>query len=185
MGTHPLFTPDEPRLEVYEEDDLDAALARFEELRPQAPRPENTAGRRLERDQACFSAPDWTAMAELLADHIGLDDRRRVVNAGVRRGRDVHIADMRAAIEVGADTISLGVIATRGEHLALAHVRAFNRGDPPGEVGAEWCGIAEIDANDRIVAMTRSTMTKSTPPTKSWMPGISPAKRPPTLTHGR
>ncbi len=130
-----------------------AVLARFEELRPREPRLENAAGRILERYQACFSAPDWAAMAELLADDIVLDDRRRVVNAGVRRGRDVHIADMRAAIEVGAHTISLSVIATRGERLALVHARAFNRGSPSGEVGAEWCGVAEIDAEERIVAM--------------------------------
>ncbi len=141
------------RSEMFDETDIDSVLARFEELQPREPRLENAAGRILERYQACFSAPDWAAMAELLADDIVLDDRRRVVNAGVRRGRDVHIADMRAAIEVGADTISLSVIATRGECLALAHARAFNRGSPSGEVGAEWCGVAEIDADERIVKL--------------------------------
>ena len=141
------------RCELFDEADLDAALARFDELQPRVPRLENAAGRILERYQACFSGPDWAAMAELLADDIVLEDRRRVVNAGVRRGRDVHIADLRAAIEVGADTISLSVIATRGECLALAHARAFNRGSPSGEVGAEWCGLAEIDTVERIVGL--------------------------------
>lgn len=141
------------RCELFDEADLDAALARFEELRPQVPRLENAAGRILERYQACFAAPDWAAMSELLADDIVLDDRRRVVNAGIRRGRDVHIADTRAAIDVGADTISLSIIATRGERLALAHVRAFNSGSPQGEVGAEWCGVVETGADDRIIAM--------------------------------
>jgi ketosteroid isomerase-like protein len=141
------------RCEVFDEADLDAALARFEELRPQARRLENAAGRVVERYQACFSTHDWTALAELLADDIVADDRRRVVNAGVRRGRDVYIADMRAAVEVGAETTSASVVATRGERLALAHARAFNRGSPPGEVGAEWLGIAEIDADERIVAI--------------------------------
>ncbi len=141
------------RCEVFDETDLDAALARFEELQPQARRLENAAGRIVERYQACFSTHDWTALAELLADDMVLDDRRRVVNAGVRRGRDVYIADNRAAVEVGAETISMSVIATRGERLALAHARAFNRGAPPGEVGAEWLGVAEIDADERIVAI--------------------------------
>ncbi|MFZ1162232.1 nuclear transport factor 2 family protein, partial [Mycobacterium sp.] len=140
------------RCEVFDETDLDAALARFEELHPRAQRLENAAGRILERYQACFSARDWAAMAELLADGMVLDDRRRVVNAGIRRGRDVYIADNQAAVEVGAGTISLSVVATRGERLALAHARAFNMGSAPGEVGAEWCGIAEIDADERIVA---------------------------------
>ncbi|OMC56764.1 hypothetical protein A5747_05800 [Mycobacterium sp. IS-836] len=140
------------RCELFDEADLDAALARFEELRPHASRLETVANRMLERYQACFSAPDWAAMAELLADDIVVEDRRRVVNAGVRRGRDVHIADLRSAVEVGAKTISLSASATRGERLALAHARAFNR-DMPGEVGAEWLGVVEVDADQRIVAI--------------------------------
>ncbi|MGE2815788.1 BTAD domain-containing putative transcriptional regulator [Mycobacterium heidelbergense] len=140
------------RCELFDEADLDAALARFEELRQQASRLENVASRMLERYQVCFSAPDWAAMAELLADDIVVEDRRRVVNAGVRRGRDVHIADLRSAVEVGARTISLSTFAIRGERLALAHARAFNR-DMPGEVGAEWLGVVEADADQRIVAI--------------------------------
>jgi hypothetical protein len=141
------------RCELFDEGDLDAAVARFEEMQPQAPRLENTASQIIERYQACFAVRDWAAMAELLADDIVADDRRRVVNAGIRRGRDVHIADMRAAVQVGAETISASVIATRSERLAVAHVRSFNLGFPPAEVGAETLGIAEIDADERIVAM--------------------------------
>lgn len=140
------------RVEVFDEEDLDTALERFDQLQPQAPQLENPVGPILDRYQAYFSASDWAAMAELLADDIVVEDRRRVVNAGVRRGRDVHIADLRAAVEVGAKTISLSVFANRGERLALAHARAFNR-DMPGEVGAEWFGIVEITADERIVAM--------------------------------
>jgi class 3 adenylate cyclase len=138
--------------EVFDETDLDAALARFEELQPHAPRLENTASQIIERYQACFTARDWAAFAELLADEIVTDDRRRVVNAGVRRGRDVHITDMRTAVEVGAETMSSRVIATRGDRLALAHVRSFNRG-MFGEVAAELLGIAQIDADERLVAI--------------------------------
>ena len=141
------------RSEIFDEADIDAALARFDELRPSPPRLENAVGRILERYRACFSAREWTAMSELLADDIVLDDRRRVVNEGVRRGREVHTAGLRAAVEVGAETISSTVVATRGERLALAHARAFNRGAPPGEVGAEWLVVAEIDSNERIVAI--------------------------------
>ena len=38
-------------------------------------------------------------MAEMLADDISTDDRRRVVNAGIRHGRDAEIADMRATAD--------------------------------------------------------------------------------------
>lgn len=139
-------------VEVFDEEDLDAAVNRFEKLQPSVRRLGNAASRILERYQACFSAADWAAMAELLAGDVVVEDRRRVVNAGVRRGRDVHIADLRVAVEVGAKTISLSVFATRGERLALAHARAFNR-DMPGEVGAEWLGVTAIDADERFVAM--------------------------------
>ena len=140
------------RCEVFDEEDLDAALARFDELHPQKPRLENAAGRIFARCFACFSARDWAAMAELLVDDIVVDDRRRVVNAGIRRGRDVYIADNQAAVEIGADTISSSVIATRGKRLALARVRSVNRGLLSGEVGAEMLGIVEIDADERIFA---------------------------------
>ena len=68
------------RCEIFDEADLDAALARFDELQPQAPRLENAASQVDERFQAYFAARDWDAMAEMLADDISIDDRRRVVN---------------------------------------------------------------------------------------------------------
>ncbi len=58
------------RCEVFDEADIDAALARFEELHPQERRLENAASRVFERFQACFAARDWDAMAEVLADDV-------------------------------------------------------------------------------------------------------------------
>ena len=81
------------RCEVFDEADLDAALARFDELSRPAPRLENAASQVAERFLAHFAARDWDAMAEILADDISIDDRRRVVNAGIRHGRDAEIAD--------------------------------------------------------------------------------------------
>lgn len=141
------------RCELFDEENLDAALARFKELHPQAPRLENTAVHRFQRYQACFPASDWTAMAELLADDFVTDDRRRVVNAGIRRGRNIHVADMRAAAEVGTEAITSSVVATRGERLILTRMRFRNRGDAPDEFGADIFGVVEIDADDRISAV--------------------------------
>ena len=70
------------RAEFFDEADLDAALARFEELSQPARRLENAASRAYERFQAFFAARDWDAMAEMLADDATTDDRRPVVNAG-------------------------------------------------------------------------------------------------------
>ena len=88
-----LFDADEPRLEIYEEVDVEVALARFDELRPYEPRLENAASRIIQRYLAHFAARDWDAMAGILADDIFSDDRRRVVNAGVRHGRDAEIEE--------------------------------------------------------------------------------------------
>ena len=58
------------RCEIFDEADLDAAIARFEELSRPTPRLENTASQAYERFQAHFAARDWNAMAEALADDV-------------------------------------------------------------------------------------------------------------------
>ena len=119
------------RCELFDEADLDAALARFDELSRPAPQLENAASRVTERFQAYFAARDWDAMAEILADDISDDDRRRVVNAGVRHGRDAEIANMRAVADLGATNITSDVIATRGERLALVSYPLSSRDQRP------------------------------------------------------
>ena len=52
------------RSELFDEADLDAAIARFEELTRPTPRLENAASRVDKRFQACFAARDWDVMAE-------------------------------------------------------------------------------------------------------------------------
>ena len=89
------------RCEIFDEADLDAALARFDELSRPAPRLENAASRVYERFRRYFAARDWDAMAESWPTTFAVDDRRRVVSAGIRRGRDAEIANLRAVVDVG------------------------------------------------------------------------------------
>ena len=70
------------RCELFDEADIDAALARFEQLSPPTRRLENAASRVHERFWACFAAREWDALAEILADDFYSDDRRRVVDSG-------------------------------------------------------------------------------------------------------
>ena len=119
------------RSELYDEADIDAALARFDELSRPVPQLENDASRADGRFKNYFAARDWDAMAEILADDFSIDDRRRVVNIGIRRGRDVEIANMRAAAEIGAKAFTFVVIATRGKRLALSRIRASGRDQRP------------------------------------------------------
>ncbi len=138
------------RCELFDEADLDAALARFEELQPQARRLENAASQVVARFWAYFEARDWDAMAETWAEDYCTHDRRRVVNAGVLRGRADHLTNMRAVTEVGFERITSTVIATRGQRLALIRVHSSARGSAPGEVTAEMLSVVEIDTDSRL-----------------------------------
>ena len=69
------------RCEIFDEADLDAAIARFDELH--RPRGAGKRGKPSVRTlQACFAARDWDAITETFADDIYNEDRRRVVNGG-------------------------------------------------------------------------------------------------------
>jgi hypothetical protein len=140
------------RNELFDEADLEAALARFDELHPQAPRLETAASQLIERFQACFAARDWAAMAELMADDISTDDRRRVVNAGNQHGRDFDIANMRALADLGVTNIASVIIATRGERLSLSRSRMSGRDQRPEAFRTEALSILEIDADNRAAA---------------------------------
>ena len=140
------------RCELFDEAGLDAALAKFDQLTRPAPRLENAATKVEERFQACFAARDWAAMGEILADDISADDRRRVVNAGIRHGRDAKVADMRATADLGTTNGTSTVIAIRGQRLAMVRIRLSGRDQRPDAFHTEMLGIAEINADDRMAA---------------------------------
>ena len=139
------------RNELFDEADLDAALARFEELHPHAASLENAASRAVERFLGYFAARNWAAIGEILAENCCIDDRRRVVNAGFWNGRKVVIANMRALDEGGAH-ITRTVIATRGERLALTRICSSNRDPRHGDYVVEMLGIGEINSDERFTA---------------------------------
>ena len=91
-------------------------------------------------------------MAEMLADDIVTQDRRRVVNAGIRRGRDAAIAETRAIADVGTKKLMSTVVATRGEPLALSRTRAAGHDERRAAFHTEALNIIEIDTDNRIAA---------------------------------
>ncbi len=152
MGPTILLVSDEPRMEVYEESDVDAALAKFEQLTVPAPRLENAASRVIERFQTNFAARNWAAIAEISADEIFTDDRRSVVSSGFLRGRDIDSENIRAIADLGTTDLTSTVIATRGERLALAQLRLSGRDQRPEAFRTEMLAIVEIDADNRTAA---------------------------------
>ena len=134
------------RLEIFSEEDLDAALTRFDELHPR--RLENAVA---ERFLEHFASRDWDAMAQDFAENYYLEDRCRVVNAGVYRGRDAAIKDLRVAAEIGLLTsIKWDIIATRGERNILALWRGS--GPDPDAIQKDVLQVLELDADERVAA---------------------------------
>jgi hypothetical protein len=133
--------------------ELDAAHARFEqEAHRQVRRLDNAASQAGERYMAHFAARDWDALAKVLADDIVTDDRRRVVNAGIRRGRDGEIANLRAIVDTGLGThLTSVVIAARGQRLILARASGHDRGS--AEFGADSLSVVEINSHNQIAAV--------------------------------
>lgn len=119
------------RSELFDEGDLDTALARFEELGRPTARLENAASRVGERYLAQFAAHDWDAMAETLSEDFSNDDRRRVVGAGIQHGRDAQIAHMRTVADLWTTKVMPTTIATRGRRLALMRLRFSGRDQGP------------------------------------------------------
>ncbi|WP_019696145.1 BTAD domain-containing putative transcriptional regulator, partial [Mycobacterium avium] len=140
------------RLEVFDEADVDAAIARFDELHPHPGRLENAASQTYERFRSCFAARDWDAMARLLTAETTVDDHRRVVSAETRRGRDVEIANMRAFAGLGATRSTATVIATRGERLVLCRTCIRGEDQQPGGFHIDMLIIVETSADKRILA---------------------------------
>ncbi|MDT5117464.1 MAG: hypothetical protein QOE30_3203, partial [Mycobacterium sp.] len=140
-------------LELFDEADVDAAIASFEELRPQTQLLENAAGQVAEQFLAHFAARDWSGLAETLADNFSSDDRRRVVGAGVRHGRDAEMADMRSIADVGITNVTSSPIATRGQRLVLTRGRLTSRDQGAEAYFTESFSIVEINGGGRIVAL--------------------------------
>ncbi len=174
------------RCEIFDEAGLDAALARFDELQPQARRLENAASQVCERFREHFAAREWAAMAEADSRRHSSDDRRRVVGGGIRRGRDAQIADMRGVAEVvhhisDADRHSDPWSAPRPH----SHHRLSFRGQGRGEFTPICSPSLRSTATTGSSQPSGSTSTTSTPPSRSSTPATSPARRPPTRTRGR
>ena len=120
------------RCEVFDEADLDAALARFEELSRPAPRLENAASQVAERIPGALRRPR-------LGRHGG-DAGRRLLQRRSPSGRErrsptrSRCRDRKTrgrVADLGATNMTSTVIATRGERLALMRARYSGRDQRP------------------------------------------------------
>lgn len=139
--------------EMFDEADLTAALARFEELQSRKPRRlHNMASQVSQRFIALFAARDWDAMADIWADDYYQDDHRSIVNAGMRHGREAALANMRAVADLNITDVEVSDIATRGEHLILTRSVFSFRDQEPEAFVAEQLDVGKFNAEGRLAA---------------------------------
>jgi ketosteroid isomerase-like protein len=136
------------RIELFELDDLDAALARFEALRPDPPRiPPNASTRANDRWWALAEAGDWDAI-RALSEGMAFEDRRRLIR--IAGGGELLLADTRHLWDSGWRPVRT-LLATAGNRLSLERMLwTLDAGGQASEI--EVLKVAEVDAEGRIVA---------------------------------
>src|SRR5439155_17234451 len=137
------------RVEMFEPEHVDAALARFAELRPDPLRiPPNASSRAGDRLLEAAEARDWDAFGASCAPGFVFDDRRRFIL--LTGDRDMFIANARWLASQGPSH-SRTLLATAGDRLVLEHFRWIGAPDAP-DAEIEVLILREVDAKGRLVA---------------------------------
>ncbi len=144
------------RLDVWDADRLDAALARFQEIAaPAAPdgRFENAASRAWRAVNEAWSARDLERFAAPHAAALRYRDHRRLFELDLDRAGFLDFT--RPLIEMRAGRASLELVATRGERLALMHSTMEMADDAIGPSVIESLMLIETDERGEIAAYDR------------------------------
>jgi class 3 adenylate cyclase/tetratricopeptide (TPR) repeat protein len=146
------------RMDYYDPEQLEQALARFEEARAATTCDEsrsdpfaNAASRSLARTIRCFNSRDWDGMVATYAPEHRMDDRRKLVRLEIA-GRQF-FENERWLFELPGAVFDSELIATRGERLALCRVSFRAGGDDTGPMTVEVLDLIEVDANGRRTAL--------------------------------
>jgi class 3 adenylate cyclase len=105
------------RVDSFAADNLDAARTMARSLRTGPHELSNRCTKVWARSTALFANRDWDAMRQLVTEDAVYDDRRPVVRT--RSTGDDSEAHARELAAQGVERIATGVLATRGERLAL------------------------------------------------------------------
>jgi ketosteroid isomerase-like protein len=137
-------------LELFELEQLDAALARLAELRPDPLAiPPNAATRARERWSRAVVARDWDAVRRLVAPGFVFEDRGR--RALVRGDVETWIASADYTTALPGVRIEIPLVATTGDRVSIDEIRWA--GSPEGD-GFEFgrLRVLEVDGEGRFRA---------------------------------
>src|SRR5262249_13012486 len=136
------------RVEVFEPEDVDAALARCVGLRPSATRDPlavlakpNAATVARDRVEAAFEARAWAALRALCVADAKHEDRRRHVL--VSYDVDGWIADRQRWAQAGVHQ-ERRLVRTVGDRVAIERIVGTS-GPPDGRVEVEYLSLVEVD----------------------------------------
>ena len=136
------------RIELFEIDALDTALARFEELRPDPLRiPPSAATRACERWCDAVNSGDRAAAAALHHPSQVVDDRRRLIRTIT--DREAQIRNLEFLID-GGWSMTTTLLATVGDRLAF-HKWLVTTGEAGARSEIEALAIDEVDEEGRFV----------------------------------
>ena len=168
------------RCELFDEADLDAALARFDELSPHAPQLENAASRVYERFWTYFAARDWDAHGrDVGRRHFHRRSPTSRERRDPTRSRCRHREHAEPSPKSGQNITSDRHCDPRGA--PRPHSCPIRRTATSGPRHSTPSAQHRRDRRRRADrgGASRSTSTTSTPPSRSSMPATSPAKRRP------
>ena len=140
------------RIETFEPEDHDAALARFEELRPA--RFDTSATRTLDKVLRACRYASWDDLATCIGPGFRCELRRRIVVAKRVTGRDGFVMGLRSAEETGFTRVYAPVIAVRGDDLALAKVSVVTD-DHESSPRLDYLSVVGVDADGRYAVETQ------------------------------
>jgi hypothetical protein len=139
------------RFEMFDEADLDAALARFDELDRQVPPLENAATRIWVRLADAFNRRDLDGYLALTTSDVRYEDRRKGLRDALEGAQHARKA-VQAMFEVVPNSVQMTVetVAIRGSRLSLSRdcFRDTDCADQP--ITVEALQIAEVDQGGLI-----------------------------------
>ncbi len=146
------------RFEQFSADQLDAALARFDQLVDEVgDTPGTQIANAVTRLYEGVGGPDWVAhnwdgFVAVHADDVVVEARTK---EGLRyqvTGRDAAMAEARSLSDVGLRDLTMQPLAVRGRHLAL--IRWVNTGDHAdhggGPADVEQLAVTQVDASGHV-----------------------------------
>ncbi len=135
------------RCEIFDEADIDAALARFDELNRRAHRLENAATRGWARLVDAFNRRDPDGFWALAAADGRYEDRRK----GLRDEGPARQEVVRALFEAfGEWLLETEIVAVRGSRLALTHDRYRETGDAERPITLDSLTLTEVTDDDLV-----------------------------------